>query len=160
MIGIARSLLAALAMVSSIPVAATAQDRNYPPISARQFTSGSIQVKVTGSWSMDETIPINTMASIGGGDMTWLQYGASGDAKPNATITFNDTNEVGVIVARGKSQATSGIGGNEKPWCTGKTDVKPTMITGEYTCNDVTSYDTGTRAMGKVVIVVKFTAGS
>ena len=80
----------------SIPATASAQTRHYPPISERQFKSGSIQVKVTGTWAMDDTIPINTMASI----------------------------------------------------------------TGEYTCNDVTSYDTGTRAMGKVVIVVKFTAGS
>lgn len=159
MIGIARSLLV-LASLSILPVSATAQARNYPPISARQFKSGSIQVKVTGSWSMDETVQINTMASMGDGEMTWLQYGASGATGPNATITFTDIGEVGVIVARGKSQATSGIGGNEKPWCTGKVDVKPTMITGEYTCNDVTSYDLGTRAMGKVVIVVKFTAGS
>ena len=156
---IPRALLVVTAL--SMPVAAVAaQARHYPPISARQFTTGSIQVKVTGTWAMDETIPIDKMASIGDGGMTWLQYGASGSSGPNATITFNDMNEVGVIVAKGKSQATSGVGGNEKPWCTGKVDVKPALITGEYTCNEVTSYDQGTRAMGKVVIVVKFTAGS
>lgn len=155
-----KMMVIVLAALSMRPALTLAQQQHYPAISARQFKSGSIQVKVTGTWSMDATIPINTMASIGDGGMTWLQFGASGDAKPNATITFTDLGEVGVIVAQGKSQATSGVGGNEKPWCTGKVDVKSAMITGEYNCNDVTSYDLGTRAMGKVTIAVKFTAGS
>lgn len=133
---------------------------HYPPISARQFARGSVQVKVTGAFTMDEQITINTMASIGDGEMTWLQFGASNAAQPNATITFTDTNEIGIVVARGPLQATSGVGGNEKPWCTGKVDVTARRISGQYTCTGVTSYDQGSKKMGKVTIEIRFTAES
>ena len=121
---------------------------------------GSVQVKVTGAFSLDEQIAINTMASIGDGEMTWLQFGASSTTQPNATITFTDTNEIGIVVARGPLQATSGVGGNEKPWCTGKVDVTAKRISGQYTCTGVTSYDQGTKKMGTVTIEIRFSAES
>jgi hypothetical protein len=134
--------------------------RHYPPISARQFVSGNIHIKVTGAFAMNETVALNTMASIGLADMTWLQYGVSGSAQPEALITFNDTNEIGILVAHNKLQATGGVGGNEKPWCTGKVDVTAKGITGQFSCASVTSYDQGTKKMGKVKIEVRFTAES
>ena len=151
----ALSLTAALLAASAACVAA-----DVPTIGARNYVSGSVKVKVTGAFAMDETVTLNTVASIGVGDMTWLQYGVSGSAQPEALITFNDTNEIGILVARGKLQATSGVGGNEKPWCTGKVDVTAKRISGQFTCASVTSYDQGTKAMGKVTIEVRFTAES
>lgn len=156
---IGRLFLATALGITVISPAADAQ-RHYPPISARQFVSGSIRIKVTGAFAMNETVALNTVASIGLGDMTWLQYGVSGSAQPEALITFTDTNEIGILVARDKLQATSGVGGNEKPWCTGKVDVTAKGIAGQFTCTSVTSYDQGTKNMGKVTIEVRFTAES
>jgi|SRR5688572_3706053 hypothetical protein len=156
---IGRLFLAAVLGIGVISPAASAQ-RHYPPISARQFVSGNIQIKVIGTFAMNETVALNTVASVGLGDMTWLQYGVSGSAQPEALITFNDTNEIGILVAHGKLQATSGVGGNEKPWCKGKVDVTAKRITGQFTCESVTSYDQGTKKMGKVTIEVTFTAES
>ena len=80
--------VAVLALVAAAVVSpAVAQEQAYPPISARQFTAGSIEVRVTGSQTIDETIPINVPASIGDGEVTWLQYGASGSESPNSLIT-------------------------------------------------------------------------
>ena len=46
--------------------------------------------------------------------------------------------------------------------CSGKAVVTPTLITGDYTCLGVASYDPskGLKGMGKVDIKVKFTAAS
>jgi hypothetical protein len=156
---VGRLLLTTVLGIAGLSRAASAQ-RHYPPISARQFVSGNIEIKVTGAFAMNETVALNTMASTGIGDMTWLQYGESGSAQPEALITFTDTNEIGILVAHGKLQATSGVGGNEKPWCTGKVDVTAKRITGEFTCASVTSYDQGTKKMGKVTVEVRFTAES
>lgn len=156
---IARPVVTAMLGIATFAPVATAQ-RHYPPISARQFTSGSVQIKVTGAFTMDDKVALNTTASIAMGDMTWLQYGVSGSAQPEALITFTDTNEIGILVARGKVQATSGVGGNEQPWCTGKVDVTARHITGQFTCKDVTSYDQATRKMGKVTVEVRFSAES
>jgi hypothetical protein len=148
-----------LIALATVPPA-LAQEAAYPPISARQFTSGSIRVKVTGSQSIDEEIPINTQASIGSGDVTWLQYGASGSEPPNSLITYTQTGEVGVSVGKGKFIVTAGVTPGEKPQCDGKTEVAPTLITGMYTCRGITSYDAGTGTMSKVDVDVAFTATS
>jgi hypothetical protein len=139
---------------------ARAQEPAYPPISARQFSDGSIKVTVTGSHAIDAEIPINAQASIGDGEVTWLQYGASGSASPNSLITFTDTGEVGVSAGEGKFTVTAGVTPGEKPQCDGKTEVAPTLITGTYTCRGITSYDAATGTMGKVDIAVAFTAKS
>jgi hypothetical protein len=137
-----------------------AQKAAYPPISARQFTEGSIEVTVTGSEKIKAEIPINKEASIGDGEMTWLQYGASGSESPNSLITFGQTGEVGVSVGRGKFIVTAGVMPGEKPQCDGKTEVGPTLISGNYTCRGITSYDAKTGKMGSVDVAVRFTAKS
>jgi hypothetical protein len=155
------SRVAALALMAFAAVPpAPAQEPAYPPISARQFTDGSIEVRVTGSQNMDAEIPINSQASIGDGEVTWLQYGASGSESPNALITYTQTGEVGVSVGKGKFIVTAGVTPGEKPQCEGKTEVAPTLITGNYTCRRITSYDAGTGTMGKVDIAVTFRATS
>ena len=153
--------VAVLALVAAAVVSpAVAQEQAYPPISARQFTAGSIEVRVTGSQTIDETIPINVPASIGDGEVTWLQYGASGSESPNSLITYTQTGEVGVSVGKGKFTVTAGVTPGEKPQCEGKTEVLPTLITGKYTCRGITSYDGATGTMGKVDVVVAFRATS
>src|SRR5262245_7923771 len=108
---VAALALVALGAVQPVP----AQEQAYPPISARQFTAGSIEVRVTGSQSIDATIPINFQASIGDGEVTWLQYGASGSESPNSLITYTQTGEVGVSVGKGKFIVTAGVTPGEKP---------------------------------------------
>jgi hypothetical protein len=137
-----------------------AQASAYPPISAREFVSGSVKVKVTGAFTIDQEIQINTKASIGGGDMTWLQYGASGSADGDALITFTETKEVGIMVGTGKQTATAGVTPGEESLCKGKTEVAAKLISGHYTCKGVTSYEPKTFKMGKVDIDVTFTAKS
>ena len=77
----------AVLVLGARPAAAQA----YPPISARQFTGGSVKIVVTGSFSVNTDVPINTQASIGAGDMTWLQFGVSGSSEPEALITYGAT---------------------------------------------------------------------
>jgi hypothetical protein len=134
--------------------------QHYPPISARTLTNGSIQITVTGAFTMNATVALNAQGGFGDGEMTWLPFGASGGTAPNALITFTDMGEVGIHVAQGTLQAVGGIGGNETPWCTGKVDVKPKQITGEYSCIGISAHDKATDRMGKVNVTVKFTAGS
>jgi hypothetical protein len=156
---LSRVAVLALIALASVPPA-PAQEAAYPPISAHLFTNGSIDVRVTGSQNIDEEIPINSQASIGDGEITWLQYGASGSESPNSLITYTQTGEVGVSVGKGKFIVTAGVTPGEKPQCEGKTEVAPTLITGKYTCRGVTSYDAATGTMGKVDVVVAFTAKS
>ena len=137
-----------------------AQQSAYPPISQREFVGGSVKVKVTGTFTMDQEVPINTKASIGGGDMTWLQYGASGSAEGDVLITFTQTQEVGIMVGRAKQTATAGVTPGEKSECSGKVDVAAKLISGHYTCKGVVSYDPRTFKMGKVDIDVEFNAKS
>lgn len=153
--------VSALAVILAAGVTpALAQKAAYPPISARQFTDGSIKVTVTGSEKIDQEIPINKEASIGDGEVTWLQYGASGSESPHSLITFGQTGEVGVSVGKGKFIVTAGVAPGEKPQCEGRTDVAPTLISGSYTCRGVTSHDGKTGTMGTVDIAVRFTAKS
>jgi hypothetical protein len=155
---LSRVVALSLIAFAAVPPAA-AQEPAYPPISARQFTDGSIEVRVTGTQNIDEEIPINSQASIGDGEVTWL-HGASGSESPNSLITYTQTGEVGVSVGKAKFIVTAGVTPGEKPQCEGKTEVAPTLITGNYTCRGVTSYDAGTGTIGKVDIVVTFRATS
>lgn len=145
-----------LALVAST---AHAQADPSPAISERSYVSGSAKVTVTGSFQFDEEIAINTKASISGGDMTWLQFGNSGDAAPNALVTYQP-GEVGIILGKGKFTATGGVQQGEKSDCTGKTEVTKTLITGHYTCKGITSYNPATGKMGKLDFELSFTAKS
>src|SRR5262245_41446196 len=75
-----------------------------PVISARTYVDGSAKVTVTGSFQINEDIAIDKEASLSDGEMTWLQYGASGLEAPNALVTVS-TGEVRLHVARGKQTA-------------------------------------------------------
>jgi len=152
-------LVASVLIFAALPSPARAQTSGFPNISARSYTGGSAKVTVTGSTKIDEEIPINTQASYGDGEVTWLQFGASGSETPNALITYGQTKEIGISVGRGKFIVTGGIMPGEKSECSGQAKVTETMVTGEYTCTGVTSHDPAT-GMGKVNIKVTFTAKS
>jgi len=138
---------------------AVGQTGKPPAISSRQFTGGSIKLTVTGSARIDQEIPINTQASYGDGEMTWLQFGASGSEAPNALITYGETGETGIIIGRGKFSATGGIIPGEESECSGTVHVTATLVSGQYNCVGVTSNDPP-RGIGKVNIEVRFTAKS
>jgi hypothetical protein len=123
-------------------------------ISQRTYVGGNAKVNVTGSFQIDADIPINTKASLSDGGMTWLQYGVSGSEPPEVLVTVS-TDEVGIMVGRGKQTATIGVAD-----CTGKMDVADKVITGHYTCPGVASFDAGTGSMGKVNIELTFSAQS
>jgi hypothetical protein len=138
---------------------AAAQTDGFPTISGRQFTGGSIKVTVTGSTTITKEIPINTQASFGDGESTWLQYGASGAPEPNALITYSQTKEVGITIGQGKFIVTGGILNGEKPDCSGKVSVTATLVSGSYACTGLTSKQ-ASGGMGTVDVKVTFTAQS
>jgi hypothetical protein len=117
-------------------------------------TAGSAKVTVTGSFQFNEDIPINTQASYSDGEMTWLQYGASGSEAPNALVTVS-RDEVGINVGRGKQTATIGAEN-----CSGDMEVTGNSITGHFKCPNVTSYDPVSGQMGTVNIEVNLAATS
>ena len=121
-------------------------------ISARQYAGGSVKLIVTGSFQINEDVPINAPASISDGEMTWLQFGASGAATPNVLITYNESG-YGIGPGLGRKTAIA-----EPEHCTGSARVTADSVAGEYTCKGVTSYDAGTGNMGRVDIQVRFTA--
>jgi hypothetical protein len=152
------SLLAIGVLLAGAWSPAAGQDAP-PAISERQFTGGSLTVTVTGSFTMNAEIPINTKASYADGGMTWLQFGASGAAEPEVLITYGETGETGIILGKGKTTATGSIMPGEASECSGKATVAATLVTGAYTCKGVTSNEPG-KGMGKVDIKVTFTAKS
>jgi hypothetical protein len=155
-----RRLLAGVAVLfilAGLPAPAPAQTSGFPTISQRQYTGGSAKVTVTGSAKIDTEIPLNTQASFSDGESTWLQFGASGSAEPNALITYGETKEIGITIGKGKLIATGGIMPGEKSDCAGKVQVTESLISGEYTCRRLTSYVPG-EGMGNVDIKVTFTA--
>jgi hypothetical protein len=145
-------------VLASVPPA-VGQTAAFPTISERQFTGGSAKVTVTGSAKIDQEIAINTKASYGDGEVTWLQFGESGSEAPNALITYGDTKEIGISVGKGKFIVTGGIIPGEKSQCSGTVKVTATAITGDYACTGVVSHDPAT-GMGKVDIKVRFSAES
>jgi hypothetical protein len=151
----------ALALTSTtlLASAAAAQTDGFPTISARTYTGGSAKVTVTGSTKITSEIPINTQASISDGESTWLQFGASGSADPNALITYGETKETGITIGEGKFIVTGGILNGEKPECSGKVSVTATLISGDYACTGLVSKQPS-GGMGKVDIKVTFTAKS
>ena len=148
---------AALVTLAGFPASSAGQTSGFPTISQRQYTGGSAKVTVTGSARIDADVPLNTGASYSDGEVTWLQFGVSGGADPEALITYGDTKEIGISIGRGKLTATGGIIPGEKSECAGKVQVTESLVSGEYTCRGVTSHDPA-GGMGKVDITVSFTA--
>lgn len=147
-------LRGAAAIALTAVTLATSAAAPLPVISGRSYVSGSATVKVTGAFSFSAVIPINTKASFGDGEMTWIQYGDSGSAQPNLLVTVS-LYELGFGIGLGKNVTTAG--GED---CTGTMDVKPTTITGKYKCPGLTSYNPDTGQMGKVDFTIDMTAGS
>jgi hypothetical protein len=127
---------------------------DIPPISARSFTGGSVQVSVSGMFTIDSAIAINTAASFGDGNFTWLQYGDSGSDEPNALVTSGES-EVGVIVGLGSYTATG-----TSAECSWQFDVTDTSVSGTFSCAGVTGYNPADGSLGTVDIEVDFTADS
>jgi hypothetical protein len=145
----------AAAAIATLSVAVTVESAsNIPVISARTYVGGSAKITVTGSFQINDDIAIDKEASLSDGEMTWLQYGASGLEAPNALVTVSTT-EFGLHVARGKQTATAGAED-----CSGDLVVSGNSITGQYKCQNVTSYDARTDQMGKVNIEISLTATS
>jgi len=155
----ARIAAAAMAL-AVLPSPTSAQKSVYPPISARQFASGSARMTVKGSIQIDQDVPINTTASYGDGETTWLQFGVSGAETPNVLVTYGDTGEIGIIVGKAKFIATAGVAPGEEPQCAGKSDVSATSVSGQYSCRGIVSHDGATGKMGNVDIEIRFTAKS
>jgi hypothetical protein len=155
---VARLIALALAC-SLLAFPATAQTNGFPTISARTYTGGSAKVTVMGSTTITADIPINTQASISDEGSTWLQFGTSGSADPNALITYGETKETGITIGQGKFIVTGGILYGEEPQCSGKVSVTATLITGDYACKGVVSKQ-ASGGMGKVDIKISFTAKS
>jgi hypothetical protein len=144
-------LLSAVALLAAIATPAEAQ---VPQISKRTFSDGTAKLKVTGTFSLDEEIGINRQASIADEGQTWLQYGSSGSDSANVLVTVQPY-EVGISPGKGKQNATAGADN-----CKGKLVVTAALVTGNYKCTGVTSYDQKTRKMGKVDIEISFTANT
>ena len=146
----ARRLLAVLVpAIIALPAAA-----QVPQISQRTFSGGTAKLKITGTFTLNEEVGINKQASIADGGMTWLQYGSSGSDSANVLVTVQPE-EVGISPGKGKQNATAGADN-----CKGKLEVTPALVTGNYKCTGVTSYDQKTRQMGKVDIEISFTANT
>jgi hypothetical protein len=155
-----RSSLVACSLVTAMVVApAAGQVAGLPKISERQFVSGSATLAVRGAVQIDAVIELNIVASLSDGGMTWLQFGDSGSAAPNVGVTVSPY-EVGVSVGRGRFIATGGLIPGEASECTGKAEVTTSLVTGQYRCTGVTSYDPGGSGSGKVTIEISFTARS
>ena len=78
------SLVAAGLVLAVLASPAGGQTGGFPTITSRYFAGGSAKVTVSGSVAIDQEVAINTNASFGDGEMTWLQFGASGSEAPNA----------------------------------------------------------------------------
>ena len=148
------SVAMGMAMVFALAAPAGQDAGKVPVIAARTYVGGSATVTVTGSFHLKADIPINQQASLSDGEMTWLQYGASGSESGDVLVTVS-LDEIGLTVGRGKTTATAGAVD-----CTGKIDVAAKSVTGHYTCPDVTSHDPRDMALGKVNIEIRFTATS
>ena len=156
---IRRSIL--LASIGALVLGARpAAGQAYPPISARQFTGGSVKIVVTGSFSINADVPLNVQASIGDGEMTWLQFGVSGSAAPEALITYGANKETGITVGSGKNMATGGMMPGEKPTCTGSVQVTAALISGHYVCKGLSSHNSSSGRLATVDVEVTFTARS
>jgi hypothetical protein len=129
-------------------------DVEIPVISDRTYTTGHIQVNVSGHFEINASPALDTKASISSGNYTWIQYGASGEAAPNATVTIGN-GDMGISVAVGRYVATG-----TTTECTMKTNVTATKVSGHFTCPKVTGYNQADSSMGDVKIEIDFEANS
>lgn len=129
-------------------------DEEIPVVSPRTYKVGHIQVNVSGFFSINASPALDTKASISDGEYTWIQYGASGEAAPNVTVTIGQ-GDMGISVAVGRYGATG-----TTIECEITTEVTPTKVSGHYSCPKVTGYNQADRSMGEVKIEVDYEATS
>jgi len=129
-------------------------DEEIPVISDRTYKVGYMNLKVSGFFDINASPALDTMASITSDGSTWIQYGKSGEAAPNATFTVGN-GDMGIGVAVGRFVATG-----TTIECEITTEVTPTKVSGHLSCPKVTGYSQETRAMGDVKIEVDFEATS
>ena len=142
-----------LSVVVALAIAQPAAAQ-VPQISKRTFSGGTAKLKVTGSFVIDQEIGINKQASIADEGQTWLQYGSSGSDSANVLVTVQPE-EVAIGPGKGKDGATAGA-----DQCKGKLVVTAALLTGNYKCTGVTSYNSKTHKMGTIDIEVSFTANT
>lgn len=144
------ALIRQAAIEAGIPIS----DVEVPVVSARTYTTGYMQLNVSGHFNIDARLELDTRASISDGGYTWIQYGTSGSDAPNATVTIGN-GDIGISVAVGRNIATG-----TSTECTMTTTVTDTKVSGRFECAKVTGYNQIDRGMGDVTIDVDFEASS
>jgi hypothetical protein len=129
-------------------------DEEIPVISDRTYKVGHMQLRVSGFFDINASPALDTKASISSDGSTWIQYGASGEAAPNATVTVGN-GDMGISVAVGRFVATG-----TTIECEITSDVTATRVSGHYTCPKVTGYNQADGSMGDVKIEVDYEATS
>jgi len=142
------ALIRQAAIIAGIPIS----DVEVPVISARTYTTGHIQLSVSGHFDIEASPELDTQASISDGGYSWIQYGTSGSETPNATVTIGN-GDMGISVAVGRYIATG-----TSTECSMTTNVTATKVTGHFTCPKVTGYNQADRSMGNVTIEIDFEA--
>ena len=125
-----------------------------PAISARTYTGGSIHVKVSGFFEVDGSQELYKPASLTADNHTWLQYGNSDMPGVDVTVTSNES-ESGVSIGNGPYQV---VGGTDD--CKITFDVTPSLVSGHFSCADVTGRNQNSGQMGKVNVELTFHAKS
>jgi hypothetical protein len=143
-------LMRQAAIEAGLPV----PDEEIPVISDRTYKVGHVQLKVSGFFDINASPALDTKASISSDGHTWIQYGASGEAAPNATVTIGN-GDMGISVAVGRYVATG-----TTIECEITTEVTPAKVSGHYSCPKVTGYNQADRSMGDVKIEVDYEATS
>jgi hypothetical protein len=129
-------------------------DEEIPVISDRTYTAGHMQLRVSGFFDIDASPALDTRASITSDGHTWIQYGASGEEPPNATVTVGE-GDMGIGVSVGRYVATG-----TTIECEIVIEVTPTKVSGHYSCPKVTGYNPADGSMGDVKIELDFEATS
>ncbi|MGE4080059.1 MAG: hypothetical protein AB7F22_31390 [Reyranella sp.] len=129
-------------------------EEEIPVVSERTYKAGYMNLKVSGFFDINASPALDTVASISDGGYTWIQYGKSGEAPPNATVTIGN-GDIGIGVGVGRFVATG-----TTIECEITTEVTPNKVSGHYSCPKVAGYNMDTRAMGDVKIEVDFEATS
>jgi len=129
-------------------------DEEIPVISDRTYQAGYMNLKVSGFFDIDASPALDAPPSITSDGNTWIQYGKSGEAPPNATFTVGN-GDMGIGVGVGRFVATG-----TTIECEITTEVTPSRVSGHLSCPKVTGYNMDTRAMGDVKIEVDFEATS
>jgi hypothetical protein len=128
-----------------------------PVISARDYSGGSAPVTVTGSFSFDSTVALDTPATFSDGTQTSLSYAYNLESG-------------GILLAFSDLDGAEGLGLNVAvgPWiatymgqgCSWEIEVTAVRVSGNISCTDIpaTNQDDGTT--GTIDVELDFSADS